>query len=514
MTPTPEQKAIITEARTSTINLMCNAYAGCSKTTTLTMIAEALEATGGLALAFNVKIKKELEARFPKSFDVLTLNGLGHRAWGKAIGKRLLLENKKLGQIITEESRGYHTTPDDWGDIRKLVSLAQAAGIVPSRYPHRPLRPDTVESWAELAEENWIEPKEQTIVLARKVLEESVRQAFEGRITYDDQIYCSAMLGGVFPRYPLVMVDEAQDLSPLNHIQVKRSAADRLIVVGDIKQAIYGFRGADSNSMESLRCLRSEWKDLPLTTTFRCPRVVVARQQDHAPGFTAFEKNKDGRVLNAVHKTPRAGEEKFGTEEGTWSWSDVEALAQGEVAILCRNNAPLLSMAFKLLRQRVGVKMLGRDIGKGLVQLSKKVLPSDAMSMEDCVKVVGVWKDQQIAIAQANGDEHKIVGLTDRAECLLAVLEYSTNAGDLRKKLDDIFSREHGTVTLATGHKAKGLEWQTVIHLDPWRVPSNFAQKAAKRGDGRQLEQEKNLRYVIETRAQEILILANLENFV
>ena len=47
-----------------------------------------------------------------------------------------------------------------------------------------------------------------------------------------------------------------------------------------------------------------------------------------------------------------------------------------DVAVLCRNNAPLLSMAFKLLRRGIGVKMLGRDIGKGLVPLAKKLFPN------------------------------------------------------------------------------------------------------------------------------------------
>jgi len=49
--------------------------------------------------------------------------------------------------------------------------------------------------------------------------------------------------------------------------------------------------------------------------------------------------------------------------------------------------------------------------------------------------------------------------------------------------------RQDGPITLITGHKAKGLEWDTVYHLDPWLINSG--------------EQEDNLKYVIQTRAKE-----------
>ena len=133
-------------------------------------------------------------------------------------------------------------------------------------------------------------------------------KSFEGLISFDDQIYMSAMFHGVFPRFSVTMVDEAQDLSPLNHIMIQKTAAGRIIAVGDAKQAIYAFRGADSNSMQNLRKLRKEWIDLPLATTFRCPTLIVNRQQDHAPGFTAFHTNPQGLVFNAFRYSSRHGE--------------------------------------------------------------------------------------------------------------------------------------------------------------------------------------------------------------
>ena len=49
--------------------------------------------------------------------------------------------------------------------------------------------------------------------------------------------------------------------------------------------------------------------------------------------------------------------------------------------------------------------------------------------------------------------------------------------------------KQHGAITLTTGHKAKGLEWDTVYHLDPYLIRTDKE------------EQEKNLSYVITTRS-------------
>jgi superfamily I DNA/RNA helicase len=502
MNRTDEQVEIVNAAASTPESLMVNAYAGCGKTTTLTMMAGALPKAPALALAFNVRIKKELEERFPDHFVVKTLNGLGHMAWGNAIGKRCIVDDKKLGKIVTEVSRskGFAASSSQWGDLRRLVSAAMQAGLVPASFPHyKGLVLDTMDTWEDLADIAFInlgDRPEQFISLARAILQESITQSFNGTVSFDDQIYMSALFMGQFPRYPLVMVDEAQDLSPLNHIQVKKCAAERLIVVGDKKQAIYSFRGADSESIAKLRGLRKEWTTLPLATTFRCPKIIVERQQHHAPGFTAFHTNPEGTVVRL--------------KEG-WRWSDVPH--DPSIAVLCRNNAPLLSMAFKLLRSGVGCYMIGRDIGKGLLALSKKILPSDDTKAEDCAILINEWITHEQILAHANDNEDKAERALERGECLLAVLNSAKvpDAGRLRAALESIFARESGVVTLATGHRAKGMEWNVVVHLDPWRVPSKQAKAAMTRGNPVPMEQEQNLLYVLETRARNTLVLANLE---
>jgi ATP-dependent exoDNAse (exonuclease V) beta subunit len=65
-----------------------------------------------------------------------------------------------------------------------------------------------------------------------------------------------------------------------------------------------------------------------------------------------------------------------------------------------------------------------------------------------------------------------------------------------------------GPIQLLSGHKSKGLEYDHVFHLDPHRVPSPYA-----RTDD-EVEQELNIRYVIETRSKESLTLISMEDYV
>lgn len=501
--PTPEQQAILDQASAKD-SMMIDAKAGCAKTTSLKMLSKVLPFKPSLALAFNVKIKKELEKEFPSHFQVKTLNGLGHAAWCKAINKRCGVDQNKIGDILKQLAKDNDAQLGEaFVLILQLVRKARHSGLIPQGFPYQGLIPDSYETWEELADELYSDLNEEIHFYCKALLTECIKQSYAGVIDYDDQIYMSALFGGAFSKFPLVMVDEAQDLSPLNHIQLRKSAADRLIVVGDPRQAIYAFRGADSNSMENLRTLRSSWLDLPLSTTFRCPKAIVARQQAHAPGFNAAPSAPEGQVLNWMDK-----------EDG---WKVEELLAHGSpVAILCRNNAPLIAAALRIIRGGRGCTVLGGEIGKQLVNLSRKVIPNDDTTFENCCAAIEQWRRNEIAKARATEKEERVAIINDRAECLLAVLENGNakNAGDMRRTLNTMFSKENLNIILATGHKAKGLEWPVVCHLDPWRVPSKWAQRALDNGHEAPMRQELNLRYVIETRSKNTLVMANLEQML
>lgn len=242
MKPTDEQLAIQQHVRTSTASLAINALAGTGKSSTLELIAPDI-AGDVLALAFNKKIADALKGRLPKHFKIQTLNGLGHSAWGKLVGKRLEMDFKKAARVC---SAVLDAAPASMvGDIepRVLVTLFNAArtlGLVPAGPRHIGVKrflSDDQEGWDNVAEfAGLLEAPPALVDLARMALQASIEEAYKGIIDFTDQPYMASCFSGAFPRFSTVLLDEAQDVSALNMHMVRRVTKDRLILVGDKHQ--------------------------------------------------------------------------------------------------------------------------------------------------------------------------------------------------------------------------------------------------------------------------------------
>lgn len=503
--PTEEQTAVI-EAVRGQESLMVKAYAGSAKTTTLVMASQGVKVPA-LAVAFNRAIAEELRKRLPGNFKVSTMNGLGHAALGKMIDGPLTLDGKKLGKLVSAESktRKLDLKGDLWRATGQLVSHAMVNGLVPGGGG---LVPDDFETWKAIADSLWLSDEEFAYVyeLARDVLIENIRLTRTGLISYDDQVYYPTLFGGKFPQFPMMFVDEAQDLSPLNHRMLALAARSdgRTVAAGDPRQSIYGFRGASSDSMGKLESLRPVWKPLGLRTSFRCPELITERMRWHAPGFRS-RSGKAGRFKKLKGSGGSNG----------WTWEDLQRelpSPNSTIAILCRNNGPLLATAFRLIKDGIGPVMLGRDIGKNLVALSEKVHKDPLGSIEQFLGRLREWEEKELGSEPELNP--KAESIRDRAACLRAVARAGCrDVGEVRVRLENLFSRQDGRVVLGTIHRAKGLEWDVVVHLDPWRVPGKRAIEAAKLGDPKPLEQERNLLYVCETRTRDVLLHADSDGF-
>lgn len=508
---TEEQLAVIEAVGQPGASLMIEAGAGCAKTTTLAAAAATVRVPA-LALAFAVQNKLALREALPANWEVKSFNGLGHGAWARSpqcrAAKLSAPDDRKTSKLVSQLARDHKIELGEaqWPQVRELVSRAMTAGIVPTGSGPEGLAPDDPAVWADLASEVGIDSGDIEMLagLAREVLVQDIALARQGIISYDDQVYCPTLLGARFPAFPVTAVDEDQDLSPVQVKMLGLASRDRIIAVGDRRQAIYAWRGASGQAGELIRGLRPEWLELPLMTSFRVPQVIAKRQQRHCPGFRAAPGNPEGRLASL----PAAAQD---SEAPSWSWRDLQALTAptGALAVICRNNAPLLKMAFRLLRRGVGCQMLGRDIGKGLVALSKKLAPDDAIPAARVRDLVTKWEAQEVSTLTANGHPERAEAVMDKSASLLAVLEGSQarDAGQLRAMLGRLFERTEGQVTLASIHRAKGLEWGTVLALDPWRGQADRA-KASVAG-----EQERNLDYVRETRTRHTLVFGNSDEF-
>lgn len=474
-TPTDEQLAIVAAASQTDKNLIIEADAGAAKTSTLVLIAEALPDTQILCLAFNKKIAIEMQERLPSNCKAMTLNALGHRTWMEATGRRIAIEPSKGYNIMSELIQALPGKLRDnayerLSEFLKIVEFGKQCGYIPTGHFEKAKRLfDCEEFFAHLEHrlEDW------EVDLVRSATLESLNQAMKGMCDFNDQILMPTVFHGAFPRYPLVLVDEAQDLSALNHATLRKLVKKRLIAVGDSKQAIYGFRGAHEDSMNKLRGeFDMSWH--PLTISFRCPISVVKSVHWRAPTMRWPEWAKEGEV-------------KF---LDTWSADDLPT----EAAIICRNNAPLFSIAIKLLRNGRNCELANGDVGKQmlkiLTKLGDKSLPQ--LAVLDAIESWSI-KEKGKVKQRAHGK------VDDQAACLRVFAAQGATLGDAIAYGTHLLNSQ-GPLKLMSGHKSKGLEFDHVFFLDEHLVSDE--------------DQDPNLRYVIQTRAKDTLTYVESSCFV
>lgn len=492
MTPTPEQEAILALGR-SAESLYIEADAGAAKTTTLTMLARKLPIVPTLCCAFNKSIATEMQQRMPGHVMCQTMNSIGHRTWAKHTGRRLVVESDKTYNHIQEMMQSAageekKALGEAYSSVLRAVRMAKSAGYVPDSCKSIGKGLTSLEEFLDaLSSQIDVEPDDAFCGWFIKLLERSISESFEGKIDFDDQVYMPTLFGASFAKYPIIMVDEAQDLSPLNHEMLRKMFGGRLIAVGDPKQAIYGFRGAHQNSMELL-ATEFNMKRMYLHVSFRCPRTVVERARWRAPDMQYPEWAKEG-LVSALSE---------------WNADDVPDGA----AVICRNNAPLFKVALRFIRAGRGIKLIGNDIGTALIKVMKK-FGDGSLPREQVLEAVNNWEETQIAKAR----EARKASIRDRAECLRVFADFGNTLGESIAYAEHLFACS-GPIQFMSGHKSKGLEFDTVYHLDPFLIPSHHALKLADEGDRSQLDQERNLRYVIETRSKENLFFIETEEMV
>lgn len=473
--PTTEQSHILASATGSDKNLMINALAGTGKTSTLEMIEQAVKARPVLYMVFNRKNADEAEKRMLSTTTVRTFNSLGHRVWAKAQAKnKLVLNSRKSQEILREiiKAAPKNTSNALWSvfwDIIAGVGLAKSLGYVPEgKYPNAKRLITQGEFHNQLDES----PDDLVGDLIDAVLTQSIKLSYDGVIDYNDQIYMPALFGGTFPQFPLVLVDEYQDLNPVNHAMLKKLARKRLIGVGDPWQSIYAFRGAKRGGMDTARA-EYAMESLDLSISFRCPEAIVANVLWRVPHFKAFKEG--GSVNTPTHLSP----------------SDIADTA----VVICRNNAPLLAAALRLLSNGRSVSVSGSDIGPKLIAFMKK-LGSEEMSRAQTLSAIADWEAEKLA--------RESTSARDLAACMRVFAEHGDSLSQAIAYAEHVLAQK-GTIRLMTGHKSKGLEFDTVYHLDSWLVRSGH-------NGAPPTEQDKNLDYVISTRSKDKLIEIDSKN--
>jgi DNA helicase II / ATP-dependent DNA helicase PcrA len=503
--PSAYQSAIFTWVEKGSGSAVVNAVAGSGKTTTIRESLPFIPARCSVQLlAFNNSAAKDLGAAIQKLAERLaeergeaidrfknvrakTFHSLGFGA----VCKKL---SKSPQQIVTNGNKVRDIARQTLGDLDyelyadfsvRLVAYAKGQGV-------GPLCPDTDAAWYDLITHHdlYLDHEEATearaVEIARDLLRRSNLQAADQAqpvIDYDDMLYMPLVWRCRLWQNDWVIVDEAQDTNPVRRALAKLALrpGGRLMAYGDRKQAIYGFTGASTDALDLIarefRCA-----ELPLTVSYRCPKAVAAKVQELVPYFEVPETAIEGEV-------------------GTITFDQLKGLGTRD-AILCRQTAPLVETAFKLIARGVGCVVLGKEIGNGLINLVKK---QKAKGVDALAGKLEAYRAREVAKHMAKGEEGKAEAVHDRVDCLMVVMENlpetDRTVPALIRRLEDLFSDTSNVLTLSTVHKVKGREYGTVAVLRPELSPSKWARQDW------QYEQELNLIYVRDTRAMDRLLM-------
>ena len=488
--PSPAQQAVYDWVKNGRGSAIIEAVAGAGKTTTLVGAVERM--SGNVALcAYNSKMGAELKERTGHLRNVRagTFHSVGFGALRYAVRNvEVDKTGKKVQRLAATLTHG--TATEGWERaVASLVSMAKQAGFGVRGLVERPRFHD----WMDLISRHEIDdalPEGADmgtfIDLASKTLELSAQQTTI--IDYDDMIYLPLRMNLRFFRNDWVLIDEAQDTNPTRREMAARMLAPggRLIAVGDPHQAIFGFTGADSDSLELIR-ERFHAITLPLTVTYRCPKAVVRAAREHVHHIEAAATAPEGEHLEM-------------------SRDEMLKFVKPGDAILCRYNKHLVSLCFRLIREGRPAKIEGRSIGEGLVNLAGRWRVKNLETLRD--RLDKHFKKQMDKAREAE-DERKMEQIDDQKETMMVLLDrgaeqgITTTAGlqeMIRSMFDDV-GNSKSLIVLSSVHRSKGLEWPRVfIYGRLEYMPSRRAKQDW------QVQQEINLIYVALTRAQQTLV--------
>lgn len=463
------------------------AVAGSGKTTTLIDGLPRMHGRVAL-LVYNKKIEIEIKGRVAllvqEGLYVSTMHAAGFGAW-RRVATNARVDENKCRDIYRKLLMA---TASLESPVLKLVSLAKQSALGTDGLRISDL---ALAGLIEHFDIDTMGADEMVIDFARVVLTRSV-ESDTAVIDFDDMIYAPLVHKVRMNQYDWVLIDEAQDTNAARRMLALRmlKPGGRLVAVGDPRQAIYGFTGADADSLE-LIAKAVNARDLPLTVTYRCPKSVVKYAQQWVSHITAHDSAPDGSVIR--HDSKR---------------TPLSSVCKPGDAILCRFNAPLIGQAYSFIAAGIPARVEGREIGAGLKALARRWRVASYATLSDRLDEYVARETKKY---RAKEQEARAVAVEDRAECLRTLIARisridprpSNPVQRLCDEIDSIFgdSIDGSYVLLSSIHKSKGREWDRVFWLQtgasPWaRQPWEVAQ-------------EDNLCYVAATRAKRELVLVD-----
>jgi superfamily I DNA/RNA helicase len=313
-----------------------------------------------------------------------------------------------------------------------------------------------------------------------------------------------------------LLVDEVQDVdrSQLRLALLLAAPANRIFLVGDDDQSIYGWRLADVRRVLDLATLLSGLRRVDLEVNHRCPVPVVeravlliGRNRERFAKVIRPRPDAAGRLVLA----PDAADEPGRTARIVGAWPD----DGGSCAVLARTNrelrpAVVVAMMLGLPFRAGAVTLLVDDprIDPMLAWVARETDPRRPLLAR-----VAMLRRARLDAGTGHTDLDEDDG--DLSGALLAWaapypdLEAFTAAVAATRARYAELQHDDARLVIATAHSTKGLEFDhvAVVGMDEGRFPSGRAVRAAMEPE-RAMEEERRLAYVAWTRARRTLTLS------
>lgn len=280
-TPTKQQASAIEAAVNKLIQMLkLEACAGAGKTSTLVMIAEAMPVPS-MYWCFNKSNAEEAAEKFPNHVKCSTSHSTAFSFEGKKIHHKL---NRPRGAYVnvagtgSEIGRMYKLSPVKLDETHTLSSaflgllvkstvtrFEQSADseISSKHFPRGELRDFELKTGSVLS---WLETN--LIAAAKKLWADRINPASVVLATHDTYLKLYQLSKPILGGIEVLYVDEFQDTTPCV-LDIVLNQKCKVIVVGDSRQAIYGWRGA-MNALAQLDC-----ETRSLTKSFRYGQAVA-----------------------------------------------------------------------------------------------------------------------------------------------------------------------------------------------------------------------------------------------
>ena len=315
-------------------------------------------------------------------------------------------------------------------------------------------------------------------------------------------------------RFRHLLVDEAQDLNPLQHtlVDLLRAGRDDVFLVGDPAQAVYGFNGADPSLLVDVENRFPGIEIIRLPVNHRStPQIVAAGVHVLATSgqpSRLVSNRADGPVVGQLVADDELDEANRVAQFVLRC--DPNLVRTGEIAVLARTNAQLPGFADALERVGIAVRRSATASGSPL-----QVAVRQAAALGSPSRVRG-WAHDILDAPEETADPGGASAWTDDIEperrVAAAALEFLREQplGDgaafrawvaTTNPFDDAST---DGVEVLTFHGAKGREWHTVIvtGVESSLVPHKSASTVEARAE------EARLLYVAFTRATDRLLVS------